>query len=48
MTMKSDDKQLRDTDKEKKEKMKTYADMRNNARKSNLKVGDNVLVRQPK
>ena len=48
MTRKSDDKQLRDTDKLKMEKMKTYADMRNNARKSNLKVGDNVLVQQPK
>ena len=30
------------------EKIKTYADMRNNARKSNLKVGGNVLVQQPK
>ena len=45
---KSNDKKLRGTDKQKKLKMKVYADERNNARKSNLTVGDNVLVKQPK
>lgn len=48
MTMKSSDTKLRDTDKFKKAKMKTYADERNNATKLKLTVGDKVLVQQPK
>ena len=44
----SNDLKLRDTDKQKKLKMKLYADERNHARKSKVTIGDNVLVKQPK
>ena len=48
ITVKSSDMKLRDTDKIKKAKMKTYADERNSAKKSKLTTGDKVLVQQPK
>ena len=47
-TPRSNDKELRDTDQHEKLKMKTYADERNNAKRSKLTIGDNVLVKQPK
>jgi hypothetical protein len=37
---------MRDKDREKKEKMKGYADKRRNAKESNLSEGDKVLLRQ--
>jgi hypothetical protein len=40
------DEEVRDKDREKKEKMKGYADKRRNAEESNLSEGDEVLVRQ--
>ena len=48
ITVKSSDKQLRHTDKHSKQKMKVYADERSNVQSSKLKIGDNVLVKQPK
>ena len=44
----SQSKQLRHTDTHSKQKMKVYADKRSNAQSSKLKIGDNVLVEQPK
>ena len=35
-------------DRKQKEKMKYYADLRRNAKDGNLKIGDDVLVKQPK
>ena len=39
---------VRQTDAKRKEQMKEYADTRNHARDSDLKVGDQVLIKQPK
>jgi hypothetical protein len=39
---------MRKRDQEKKEKMKKYADSRQHAKTNDLKIGDAVLVRQPK
>ncbi|CAB4021992.1 Hypothetical predicted protein, partial [Paramuricea clavata] len=40
------DEEMRDKDREKKEKMKGYAEKRRNAKESNLSEGDKVLLRQ--
>ena len=48
MCVKSNDKTLRERDKLKKRKMKMRSDKRKNAKKSDLKLGDTVLVKQPK
>jgi hypothetical protein len=40
------DEEMRDKDREKKEKMKGYADKRRNAKESNLSEGDKVLLKQ--
>jgi len=42
------DEEMRERDRREKEKMKQYADHRANAKQSDLKPGDTVLVRQPK
>ena len=42
------DEEMRDTDRERKEKGKQYADNRRNAKESNLAAGDQVLLKQPK
>ncbi|KAK3744135.1 hypothetical protein QZH41_006177 [Actinostola sp. cb2023] len=40
--------EVRQNDAKRKEQMKEYADRHNHARASDLKVGDKVLVKQPK
>lgn len=39
---------VRENDRKSKQKMKEYADKRRNARKTEVKIGDSVLVKQTK
>ena len=43
-----DDDEIRNKDKAAKEKMEEYADSKSNVKECNIKVGDSVLVKQPR